>query len=166
MSTALISAVGTGGAGTGSTLGGTSAPIDTTGANLIVIWTSCYGEAPTIGDNKGNAYLSLTQSVFGSFLGQFFYSLNPIVGSGHTFSCTATGEIYPSWIVYAFDNTKSYQMEGIGSAPSGMPVACTSVSPSGDGALIVTGIATYNSPLGLSRIPLCPALRLQQRWHM
>lgn len=72
---------------------GPTDPIDTTGADLIVIGVQQSSfitfniPAPT--DNKGNTYTAIDQSsnVQGASTA-LFYCINPTVGSGHTFNVT------------------------------------------------------------------------------
>lgn len=76
----------------------TSGAIDTTGASWIVIGAGANSsdgsqggsdaDIGTISDSKGNSYTPLSRQSF--FQNErLFYCLNPIVGSGHTFTSTA-----------------------------------------------------------------------------
>lgn len=137
MAIALVASVN---AGPGSN-GGVTASIDTTGANLIVVTSTWYGggAASVITDSKSNTYTPLTQRDGSTTSHRIFYKFAPSVGSGHTFTVTAGGG-YPSIIVYAFSGIASYHSEnGAGSASSVASLACGNVTPSANGALIVTG---------------------------
>jgi hypothetical protein len=77
----------------------TTAGIDTTGADLIVVSvvvdTNAAGTTganpPTITDSKSNGWTQITAQADGSGNSSatyLFFSHNPTVGSGHTFTCT------------------------------------------------------------------------------
>jgi hypothetical protein len=136
----LVAEVHTGRATT-STNGGTSAAIDTTGATLIVISVSWASNPITLSDSKGNTWTALTQRTFSFDRHQLFYRLTPTVGAGHTFSVTGTS-IVAGWHVYAFAGVASYQTESGASAGSGNSLACGAVTPTLNGALLVTGLCS------------------------
>lgn len=121
--------------------GGTSAAIDTTGATLIVVASSYYGggTASVITDAKSNVYTTVN-TYSGSLTSiRLFYKLSPAVGTGHTFTVTASGAA-PTLFVYAFAGVASYQTEsGAGSGGSVASLACGSVTPAANGALVYTG---------------------------
>lgn len=76
---------------TGGTSGGvTSASVDTTGANLIVLAVCGYLSNPTPTDSKGNTWtLMTTNDGAMSARVRMYYCVSPTVGSGHTFSSGA-----------------------------------------------------------------------------
>jgi hypothetical protein len=122
--------------------GGTTAAIDTTGADLIVVSVSSYagGMAPTLTDSKGNTYTGLTARLLSNAAHRLFYVLAPTVGAGHTFTVTGA-TLYPAIVVDAFAGVASYQTESGATATSIASLACGSVTPSTNGALVVTGAA-------------------------
>jgi hypothetical protein len=135
--------------------GGTTAAIDTTGATLIVVAVSSYvaGPFPVVTDSKGNTYTGLTVRSYISVFQQFHYVLAPTVGAGHTITVTGTG-IYNSVVAYAFGGVASYQTESSAQS-SASPLAPGSVTPSANGALIVTSlnsetVATDTIPTGFT----------------
>jgi len=140
-SIALVSSVTT----SGPTInGGTSAPINTTGASLLLMSVSCYSTTlPAISDSKGNVWIPLTAaSYLSNSRQQFYYCFNPVVGIGHTFTVAASA-IYPAFHVYAYSGVGSYHSQsGNNGTTSGL--ACGPVTPPVDGALIVTGLAAHN----------------------
>lgn len=72
---------------------GTNTPaINTTGSNLIIIGTAyLQAGSATIADSKSNTWTLIDSAVNTSnTTWQFYYSLNPTVGSGHTFNSTAS----------------------------------------------------------------------------
>lgn len=133
--------------GAKSTSGGsyTSSAIDTTGANLIVVAVSRFSGISTViglSDSKGNSYTALTpQTNSDSGREQLFYCINPIVGTGHTFTWS-TLLTFSSLVAAAFSGTSfSFESES-GSASSGQvgSIQPGSLTPSQDGSLVVSGI--------------------------
>jgi hypothetical protein len=124
--------------------GGTSAAITTTGASLLLLSAACYTTTlPTVSDSKGNVWTPLTaQSYLTNSRGQFYYVLNPVVGAGHTFTLTASG-IYPAFQVDAFAGVGSYHSES-GTTGTTSGLISGAVTPSQNGALIVTALAAHN----------------------
>jgi hypothetical protein len=88
--------------------GGTTAALDTSGANLLILSVSWYtintANPSTISDSKGNTWTALTRrnSPSGHFAHRLWYATNPTVGTGHTFTVTASADQYPAILVYAF----------------------------------------------------------------
>lgn len=122
--------------------GGTSAAIDTTGANLLVISAAWYGATTpvlTVSDAKGNTYTGLTVRD-NATRQRIFYVLTPTVGAGHTFTLTGTN-ILPAFHAYAFAGVASYQTES-GNVTIG---TSGSVTPAANGALIVTGLVALTA---------------------
>lgn len=120
--------------------GGTTAAIDTTGANLLVLSVAWYGggTAPTVSDSKGNTYTALTRHDGSLASHRLFYKLAPAVGTGHTFTASGSGS-YAAFHAYAFAGVASYQTESGAGQSSGTSLASGSVTPSADGALVFTG---------------------------
>lgn len=139
MAIALVAQVSIVPSGTG---GGTSAAMDTTGATLLVFnasWYTGFTADATVSDSKSNTWTPLTKHISGSGAHRFFYCLTPSVGTGHTFTIGG-GAVYAAAIIGAFSGVVSYQTEsGAGSESS--PLACGSVTPLSNGALIVTGLS-------------------------
>jgi hypothetical protein len=125
--------------------GGSTAAIDTTGASLLVVSMSWYhggaGPAITVSDSKGNTWTLLTIHFETVTAQRFYYTLTPTVGTGHTFTVGAGGTgIYPVILAYAFAGVASYQTEsGTSSGSAVSSLASGSVTPSGTGALVLTG---------------------------
>jgi len=125
--------------------GGTTTGIDTTGATLIIVGTSIYLNTPVITDNLGNTYVALTNHPQSVFAHRFYYALAPAVGPGHTVTAFA-GNFYPTLFVYAFAGVGSYHSEsGAGGSGFGGGLPTGPVTPSADGALVVTGFVA-NQP--------------------
>jgi hypothetical protein len=72
--------------------GSTTSSADTTGVNLLVLGVTYQtSAAPTISDNKGNTWTPGTVYTSGSYSARLWYCISPTVGTGHTFSATASG---------------------------------------------------------------------------
>ena len=113
---------------------GTTSSINTTGSNLIVIFTAEYSapvQAPT--DSNSNTWTPLTE-YNGVERIRGYYVLSPTVGSGHTFTNNnATNSLFA---VAAYSGVASFDQEsGSGTNVPG------SITPSADNALLLTGLA-------------------------
>lgn len=116
----------------------TTTGVDTTGANLIVLFAA-YEAGSTVSDSKSNTWTALTPKGSGG-VAQLFYCFNPTVGSGHTFSTTPI--TYGGIFMAAFSGATSspFDVEN-GVAPgSGTSIQTGSVTPSLNNELIITGI--------------------------
>jgi hypothetical protein len=71
----------------------TVGPLDSRGANLLVLGVAHYasGPTPTLTDSLGNSYTGLTDQVFGTTAYRLFYRTAPTVGAAHTFTLSGTG---------------------------------------------------------------------------
>lgn len=87
--------------------GGTTAAINTTGANFIAVISGHFsGHSPTVSDSQGgssNSYTALSEHPAGSTASaaQIFYTNPTHVGSGHTFTLTGSTGYY-SICVWAY----------------------------------------------------------------
>ena len=82
--------------------GATTAGIDTTGANLIVISVGSARVTLTISDSKGNTWIKCpTIGQISSGGSITYYCFNPAVGSGHTFTVSGTA-CFSAISVHAF----------------------------------------------------------------
>lgn len=144
----------------GATTGGsviTTAGIDTTGANLIVIAVSSSQPvaAPTPTDSKSNTWTGLTaRTVSGVTRIQIFYSAAPTVGAAHTFTITTSGGA-PALTVMAFSGIASspFDQENGGSTGGNTASQATgNITPGQNNELIVFGLAygTTVSPVSVT----------------
>lgn len=130
--------------------GGTSAGIDTTGANLITIslgWYSGVTANPTVSDINGNLYTPCTKiSDSTPFSEQLFYVYAPTVGPGHTFAVSGS-IIAAAMLVSAWSGAASspldQQSQGSHSGTSGT-VQPGSITPSQNDELLITGLMVGN----------------------
>lgn len=148
-------------AAAGAVSNATTAGIDTTGTNLIVVGISQY-QAVTIGslsDSKGNTWTPLTaQSILNSQYCQLFYCFGPTVGSGHTFTWNGTSNFgsiavagFSGAAASPFDQQNGATNKGVTTLQTG------SVTPSVANELIITacsfgasGVASINSGFAIT----------------
>lgn len=125
---------------------GTTSGIDTTGANLIVVYFA--GVSPTVlSDSNGNTWTLLTLHSTG--LGddtRLAYCLNPSVGAGHTFSNTGSAQFLA---VQAWGGATTGFVSQVGNGGFGTTTSIKpgSITPNAVGNLIVTGVV-YVAGLG------------------
>lgn len=129
--------------GGGTINAATTPPIDTTGANLIVIAVSCSpaGAIPAITDSRGNVWRQLTpHSGLTLRLVLLYCAGRPRVGPGHTF--TATGSVsLPCLYAGAFAHAARYPLDGQSGNATLTPGALT---PSVDGCLVLTACSGFD----------------------
>lgn len=134
------------GKGLGST-GGASDPIDTTGANLIVVfvdWVNSVRDPSALTDSKGNTWSNIPKNT--AIVGrafQIYYVFNPTVGSGHTFSSVqALGSIFNAIGVIAFSGAtgSAHEVKAENTAGSGTSLQPGSVTPLTSNALVISGL--------------------------
>jgi hypothetical protein len=124
----------------------TTASIDTTGMNLIVIVLSDYiGSAQaTISDSKSNSYTGLTSQANASAeRSRIYYIQGGVVGASHTFTATCT-TCYPSIYVMSFSGvgvSPFDQQNGATTASSVSTFQAGSVTPTVNNELVVAGLS-------------------------
>lgn len=120
--------------------GGTSAAIDTTGAKLLVVEAGFSG-AVTITDSKGNTWTAGALFNGTTPNTQFFYCLNPVVGTGHTFTiAAAVGAIVVSaWSCDLSPALDSQSAQGQLSGTTQSRFGNASFTPASDGCLLIAG---------------------------
>lgn len=112
--------------------GGTTGAIDTTGANLLVLFAGSFqvnGPSFTVSDSKNNVWTLLS----GNNNGGVWYSINATSGPGHTFTVGSSG--YPPIIAQAFSGVQGLDTGVFSTAGSAQPGP---VTPSAPGSLLVT----------------------------
>jgi hypothetical protein len=134
-------AVITNAAAAGSGSAATTGAIDTTGANLIVIAGTSYDVPITAADSKGNTWSVLTE-YDSDVRVRLFYCLDPIVGSGHTFTINSASG-FPSVAVIALSGAAAAsvfdQINGSATAQAG------SVTPSEDNEILIAAVSFTTS---------------------
>lgn len=135
--------------------GGTSASINTTGANLIVAalcLSATTTGGPTFSDSKSNTWTLLTTATSATENIALYYCASPTVGSGHTFT---TGPGFPnhpfsSACIAAFSNVKPSgpldQNNGGASTAPALTVQPVSITPVTNGELLICVLGT--APVG------------------
>lgn len=124
----------------GAPNGGTSSSIDTTGATLLVIHVAdADAVATTVSDSKGNTWTPLAARQ-NSVESQLYYCASPTVGSGHTFT-TSASSAFPAGQVLAFSGVDASPFDvQNGNTTTDSTIQTGSVTPAEDGSLIVAGV--------------------------
>jgi hypothetical protein len=94
----------------------TTDPIDTTGADMLIVSVTVTGSATTVlalSDSEANTWLFLGAEGLADFVStiEFFYCLTPNVGASHTFTYTDTGK-KPSIDASAWAGVTAYRSDG------------------------------------------------------
>lgn len=139
----------------------TSAGIDTTSANLIIISGSTATVGPTVNcsDSYGNTWTAISEIVGGSRGLRVWYCLNPTVGAGHTFTLSGTA-IYTGIRVQAFSGVDTAagidQTNSAGVGTGGTSYQPGSITPTTGGSLIVSAVlatgTSFSVNSGLSAV--------------
>ncbi len=127
--------------------GGATPPMDTTGADLLVMIVGGVSMTNTVSDSKSNTWNALTRYNWGTGECQMHYAYNATVGTNHTFTFSEASS-FPGIAVLAYSGALTTsdpfdQESGTGSqAASRQP---GSITPGFDGALFVTANEFTNS---------------------
>jgi hypothetical protein len=103
---------------------GPTPAINTTGATLLVAATA-YTVSLTLSDSKSNVWTALTEQN-NTVRTRFYYVINPIVGSGHTF--TGVGTV-PNIVVFAYSGTTPTFIAETGANSSGTTIQPGALTP-------------------------------------
>jgi hypothetical protein len=135
---------------TGSTGTTTSSSINTTGCSLLIFAVGAAGSSAcyTVSDSKGNTWSALTPQDESFLYSAVYYCINPVVGSGHTFSIDVTTACYPSCAIAGFSGTAGLQSQTGAIITSMSTLSCGSVTPGVGGSLIITCLAYYSESGG------------------
>lgn len=129
--------------------GGTSSPIDTTGANVILfLIVQDFANSFSPSDNQGNSYSASVGRAEPGLNAKFgiFYLLNPTTSASHTFTITGGG--LSAGIVIALRTAISADATTTGNGTaSGTTVQAGSVTPGGSPAMVVSGMC-YSGAVG------------------
>lgn len=124
--------------GAGGTI--TTGAINTTGANLIIIFTESIGGA--LSDSKSNTWSNPVNVVISGVTLGCYYCLTPTVGSGHTFTCSGS---FPAIAVAAWSGAAAAsvldQTNSDNSATPGTTKQPGSVTPTQDNELLMYAVA-------------------------
>lgn len=146
MAYAVVASTSAGSANTSSV---TTAGIDTTGANLLVLVATTYaGGGPTPTDSKGNTWTPLTRRGAGDAEIQLWYCASPVVGSGHTFTLSGS-TIYPALAVLAVSGAAASPLDQQNGQVANAGATCSpgSVTPTEDDELVVSGYSGYSQAI-------------------
>lgn len=124
--------------------GGTTAAIDTTGADFLVMVVAWY-VAPTTtpSDSKSNTWVGGTIQTVNNQSCRIFYSYNPTVGTGHTFTFSSASSIYPAIQVLAFSglvtSATPFDQQNGNTNTSSTTIQPGSVTPTRNNELLIAG---------------------------
>ena len=134
---------------------GATSPIDTTGANLIVVSATTYaavGEG-TLSDNKSNTWLQATAVSTSNTRERIYYCANPTAGAGHTFAWNSAGNNnFVAFEVAAFSGgaaSSVFDQQNGATSASATSRTTGSVTPTEDNELIVACLG-FNAPNTIS----------------
>jgi hypothetical protein len=122
----------------------TTAPIETTGADFLVLVAAVADINPTVTDSFGNTWTAVP-AVDHAWTGQLFYAANATVGTGHTFTVVQADEDV-GCAVAAFSGVLASRplesdLNGLGSTT----LQFGAITPGRAGDLIVTGLNSFAS---------------------
>lgn len=118
--------------------GGSSAPIDTTGANEIVAAVVCSAiPTPTFSDNMGNVYPPYDQEPEpgSNAKGIFYRLLNPVVGPNHIFT-VGGGTLLQAAAIVAFKTVTATNFFTTGGQATSTTVQTGPMTPNGSPAAV------------------------------
>lgn len=132
-------------AASSDTLAVTTAAIDTTGADLLIVAVANYAsaQAADVSDSKGNTWHPMTAQVNSVDRVRMYYAYSPTVGTGHTFTASRVDANYPAIAVMAFSGAQL--TDPLLSQNGATAAAATSIQPGAvsgfDQRLVVTALA-------------------------
>jgi hypothetical protein len=128
--------------------GGISAPIDTTGANFLVL-VSTNADTPSVSDSKSNTWHPLTNWGSGGNHARMWYAWNATTGTSHTFTVTGAGSsYYGTFGVMAFSNVKISSdpfQAGTDVTLTVNPVSSGTITTPSGANVVITAVATTDS---------------------
>lgn len=131
----------------GSAVGGTSAPVDTTGANLLVVSAAWFTADTPPTDSFSNVWTEAIAESAGGFGLGIYYALNPTVGANHTFSLSGQ---FASGSMQAFSGVLAVGTSVGNATGSGSSAQPGSLTPASNGTLLVAAISENAAPTDLS----------------
>lgn len=129
-------------ANTGGLNGGTTSAIDTTGADLFVLFAAFANGSPTVSDSQGNTWTALTSRAAGSNRARLYYCIGPTTNASHTFTFTATG-LAGAFSIQAWSSgggTPVFDVESGGSATATTSGVGSNLTPTQNDALVIIGV--------------------------
>ena len=122
-----------------------SSSVDTSGANFIAIGLTENGAASvTISDSKSNTWSKNTEQSATAPDCVLYYTVNPTVGTGHTFTATGSS-IYAvmsiAWFSGVATTTPLDQQNGSGGGGMTSPAQPGSITPTEDDELVLSALA-------------------------
>ena len=127
-------------------LSATTDAIDTSAADLIVVYTAISGTLALLSDNKANSWTPFQWVQSGSVYLQSWYCANPSVGSGHTFTSTSLSAAILSIAAIAFSGADSSPLDATNwhNAGTASSTVTGSITPTVDNELILFATTASN----------------------
>jgi hypothetical protein len=116
----------------------TTSPVDTTGANLLIVVSTSWGDTSDPTDNMGNTFLEGITVISGSRRLYVWYCINPTVGAGHT--VTKTGNAASTGLLAYSASSPTFDQASAGASGNGTSAASGSFTPAQNGSLIISGL--------------------------
>jgi hypothetical protein len=130
--------------------GFTTAGVDTTGANLLIVALASYTAGATVTDTTyGNTFTPLTQYGGSGYWSRIWYCLNPTVGAGHTVT-VAGASTFDAGCLIAYSGVSALDTSIGNSNTTQVTVAPGSITPAGANELFITAAADVGSPSDFS----------------
>jgi len=141
----------------------TSPPIDTTGADLIIVTIGTQSSFGVLSDTYSNTFLlAVSQNWYGTLY--IYYAQSPSVGAGHTFSVSNPGN-WGNWLTVSawsgsatspvdktstshFDNNTSYQPGLITGVENELVITAVQLSNTGTGCAVNDSFVADIPPSG------------------
>lgn len=143
MTIALISHTGKGSTGAGFPSSVTTAAINTTGANLIIVSRADFSNADiAINDSASNTWTNAInyQPATSNLFIAVYYCLNPTISAAHTFNTPTDGNgSFPALCVAAFSGIKTvspFDTSTTNTAAASATLQPGSITPPSNGALL------------------------------
>lgn len=130
----------------------TTGAVDTTGATFLVVHVGQFQNVANISDSNGNTWTQLTTKTSGESKSTIYYSANPTVGSGHTFSQN-TSSCFSAMVVGAFDSVATTSTFDAENGNTGAVITSLStgiVTPANASSLVIAGISSGTGSSGYS----------------
>ena len=142
----------------GSTDGGTTttttAAIDTTGAKLIAVSCTGFGQIPTLSDSASNTWVTtLTEADSGSVRQHTRYVINPTTSASHTFTLAAVAASGPSLAVAVFSDgsgTPVFDAAATVGTGTSSTASASSLTPAVDNSIVIAGVGALDSISSIS----------------
>jgi len=137
---------------TGTTSGGNSTAINTTGADLLVVAASWFAGTTaniTITDSAGNTWVELTKQTHANNQAvRIFYVENPVTSASHTITVSGAGTFAPAWFAAFSGSFAGSPLQNGATVSAATTLQTGAVAPS-VAALVIAAAVGASSPSSL-----------------